>query len=141
MEHLGVLRLYFSASEMRRSDSWWKRISPQTLGAFLLQQAKDHGIEQALLHRVIGGYLKGQDLAMDTGEIPPTRLPQCLELVGDEEDLQSFIKHNKDHLGKVRLVFLHGREAEIEAAIEREELEEALEMEHAEGFHAPGSED
>jgi hypothetical protein len=65
--------------------------------------------------------LKGQDVAMDTGEIPPARLPQCLELVGDEEDLQSFIKHNKYHLGKVRLVFLHGREAEVEAAIEREE--------------------
>lgn len=141
MEHLGVLRLYFSASEMRRADSWWKRIAPQTLGAFLLKQAKDHGIEQALLHRVIGGYLKGQDLAMDTGEIPPARLPQCLELVGDEEDLQSFIKHNKDHLEKVRLVFLHGREAEIEAAIEREELEDALEMEHAEGFDAPRNED
>jgi H+/Cl- antiporter ClcA/PII-like signaling protein len=141
MEHLGVLRLYFSASEMRRADSWWKRIAPQTLGAFLLKQAKDHGIEQALLHRVIGGYLKGQDLAMDTGEIPPARLPQCLELVGDEEDLQSFIKHNKDHLENVRLVFLHGREAEIEAAIEREELEDALEMEHAEGFDAPRNED
>jgi len=141
MEHLGVLRLYFSASEMRRADSWWKRIAPQTLGAFLLKQAKDHGIEQALLHRVIGGYLKGQDLAMDTGEIPPARLPQCLELVGDEEDLQSFIKHNKDHLEKVRLVFLHGREAEIEAAIEREELEDALEMEHDEGFTAPRNED
>jgi H+/Cl- antiporter ClcA/PII-like signaling protein len=141
MEHLGVLRLYFSASEMRRADSWWKRIAPQTLGAFLLKQAKDHGIEQALLHRVIGGYLKGQDLAMDTGEIPPARLPQCLELVGDEEDLQSFIKHNKDHLGKVRLVFLHGREAEVEAAIEREELEEALEMEHAPEFDAPRNED
>ncbi len=141
MEHLGVLRLYFSASEMRRSDSWWKRIAPQTLGAFLLRQAKEHGIEQALLHRVIGGYLKGQDLALDTGEIPPARLPQCLELVGDEEDLQSFIKHNKDHLGKVRLVFLRGREAEIEAAIEREELEEVLEMEHAEGFNAPRNEE
>jgi len=137
MEHLGVVRLYLSASEMRRADSWWKRISPQPLGAFLLQQAKDHGIEQALLHRVIGGYLKGQDLAMDTGEIPPARLPQCLELVGDEEDLQSFLKHNRDHLQKVRIVFLHGREAEVEAAIEREELEEALEMEHAEGFRAP----
>ena len=78
---------------------------------------------------------------MDTGEIPPARLPQCLELVGDEEDLQSFIKHNKDHLGKVRLVFLHGREAEVEAAIEREELEEALDMEHAPGFDAPRNED
>jgi H+/Cl- antiporter ClcA/PII-like signaling protein len=141
MEDLGVLRLYFSASEMRRADSWWKRISPQTLGAFLLQQAKDHGIEQALLHRVIGGYLKGQDLAMDTGEIPPARLPQCLELVGDEEDLHSFIKHNKEHLTKVRIVFLHGREAEVEASIEREELEQALAMEQAEGFTAHGEDD
>jgi H+/Cl- antiporter ClcA/PII-like signaling protein len=140
MEHLAVLRLYFSASEMRQADAWWKRLSPQTLGAFLLRQAKEHGIEQALLHRVIGGYLKGQDLAMDTGEIPPARLPQCLELVGAEEDLQSFIKHNRDHLAKVRIVFLHGREAEIEAALDREELEEALEMERAEGFNAPRDE-
>jgi H+/Cl- antiporter ClcA/PII-like signaling protein len=137
MKHLAVLRLYFSASEMRKADSWWKRIAPQTLGAYLLKQAKDHGIEQALLHRVIGGYLKGQDLVMDTGEIPPARLPQCLELVGDEEDLQSFLKHNKDHLQKVRIVFLHGREAEIEAAIDREELEDALEMEHSPDFTAP----
>ena len=56
MEHLAVLRLYFSASEMRRADSFWKRILPQALGEFLLKQAKDHGIEQALLHRVIGGF-------------------------------------------------------------------------------------
>lgn len=141
MEHLGVLRLYFSASEMRRADSWWKKFASQALGEYLLKQAKDHGIEQALLHRVIGGYLKGQDLVMDTGEIPPARLPQCLELVGDEEDLQSFIKHNRDHLKNVRVVFLHGREAEIEAAIEREELEQALEIEHAEGFSASLDED
>lgn len=135
MDDLSVLRLYFSASEMRRADSWWKRLAPQTLGAYLLQQAKEHGIEQALLHRVIGGYLKGQDLAMDTGEIPPARLPQCLELVGDEEDLQSFLKHNRDHLTKVRTVFLRGEEAEVEAALEREELEQALELERAEGFN------
>jgi hypothetical protein len=78
---------------------------------------------------------------MDTGEIPPARLPQCLELVGDEEDLHSFIKHNKHHLEKVRLVFLHGREAEIEAAIEREELEEAIEIERAEGFKSASEEE
>lgn len=129
MERLSVLRLYFSASEMRRADSWWKRVAPQSLGMYLLQQAKEHGIEQALLHRVIGGYLKNQELALDTGEIPPARLPQCLELVGDEEDLQSFLKHNREHLGKVRSVFLRGEEAKYEAEIEREELEEALHIE------------
>jgi PII-like signaling protein len=141
MEHLTVLRLYFSASEMRRADSWWKRLAPQTLGAFLLKQAKEHGIEQALLHRVIGGYLKGQDLALDTGEIPPARLPQCLELVGDDEDLQSFLKHNRDHLAKVRIVFLRGEEAKMEAAIEREELEQALDMEHADSFRSTDADD
>lgn len=136
MEHLSVLRLYFSAFEMRRADSWWKRFAPQSLGVFLLRQAKEHGIEQALLHRVIGGYLKNQDLAIDSGEIPPARLPQCLELVGDEEDLQSFLRHNREHLGKVRTVFLRGEEALVEAQLEREELEEALQIEHAPGFTA-----
>jgi H+/Cl- antiporter ClcA/PII-like signaling protein len=141
MEHLGVLRLYFSASEMRRADSWWKRIAPQALGSFLLKQAKDHGIEQALLHRVIGGYLKGQDLVFDTGEIQPAKLPQCLELVRDEEDLESFVKHNSEHLKNVRIIFLHGKEAEIEAAIDREELEQALELEHNPNFNTANDEE
>ena len=129
MEHLSVLRLYFSASEMRRNDSWWKRFAPQSLGPYLLRQAKEHGTEQALLLRVIGGFLKNQDLIMDTGEIPPARLPQCLELVGEEEDLQSFLKDNRDHLQNVRVVFLRGEEARYEAAIDKEELEQLLEIE------------
>ncbi len=141
MEHLGVLRLYFSASEMRWADSWWKRIAPQALGPYLLKEAKEQGIEQALLHRVIGGYHKGQSLVMETAEVSPARLPQCLELVGDEEDLKSFIKHNRNHLAKVPVVFLHGREAEIEAAVEREELEDALEMEGSEDFNSPTEDD
>jgi H+/Cl- antiporter ClcA/PII-like signaling protein len=138
MDHLSVLRLYFSASEMRRADSWWKRFAPQSLGPYLLRQAKEHGIEQALLHRVIGGFLKNQDLIMDTGEIPPAGLPQCLELVGEEEDLQSFLKDNRDHLKKVRIVFLRGEEARLEAAIEKEELEQMLEIEQIDQAQSSG---
>jgi len=137
MEHLSVLRLYFSASEMHTTGPWWKKLAPQSLGGHLLRQAKEHGIEQALLHRVIGGYLKNEDLVMDTGEIPPARLPQCLELLGEEADLQAFLQHNRDHLTKVRTVFLRGEEARIEAAVERQELEQALEMEHAKDFGKP----
>ena len=139
MKDLTVLRLYFSASEMRTADTWWRRFAPQSLGGFLLEKAKEHGIEQALLHRVIGGYLNNQDLVMDTGEIPSPRLPQCLELVGEEEDLQAYLKHNREHLSKVRTVFLRGEEAVTEAGLEREELEEALRIEHAPGFNEPAS--
>ena len=129
MPDLTVLRLYFSAHEVRRADSWWRRLSPQSLGEYLLREAKEAGIEQALLHRVIGGYLKGHDLAMDTGEIPPSRLPQCLELVAEEEILKRFLKLNEGHLKKVRTVFLRGEEARYEAQLETEELREALKIE------------
>ena len=141
MNHLSVLRLYFSASEMRKADAWWKRFAPQALGAFLLRQAQEHGIEQALLHRVIGGFLKNQQLVMDTGEIPPAKLPQCLELVGEEDDLQAFLKDNREHLAKVRIVFLRGEEARIEAAIEKEELEQALEIEEVDYAQQDRTED
>ena len=129
MPDLTVLRLYFSAHQVRRADSWWRRLSPQSLGECLLREAKEAGIEQALLHRVIGGYLKNHDLAMDTGEIPPSRLPQCLELVGEEAVLRRFLEVNQGHLKEVRTVFLRGEEARLEVQLETEELEEALKIE------------
>jgi H+/Cl- antiporter ClcA/PII-like signaling protein len=129
LENLTILRLYFTASEMRQSDAWWKKLAPQRLGDYLLLQAKRSGIEQALLQRVIGGYLKDHDLAMDTGEVPPARLPQCLELVSSEAQLQAFLSANHDHLKRVRTVFLRGRDAVVEAAIEKQEIEQALDLE------------
>jgi len=132
MNELIVLRLYFTASEVHRANSWWKRLAPEPLGPYLLRRAKEAGVEQALLHRVIGGFLKGQNLVMDGGEIPPAKLPQCLELVGPEEILQSFLERNKDQLAGVRSVFLRGEEARIEAAIDMQEIETALDMERNE---------
>jgi len=129
MNDLTILRLYFTAAQMRHADSWWKKLAPQSLGDYLLRSAKKSGIEQALLHRVIGGYLKDHDLAMDTGEISPAKLPQCLELVGSEDSLQAFLKANREHLRKVRTVFLRGEEARIEAAMEQQELEQVLDLE------------
>ncbi|RRA50430.1 chloride channel protein [Acidipila sp. EB88] len=132
MADLAVLRLYFSASEVLKHDSWWRRMLPQNLGSYLLQQAKEVGIEQALLHRVIGGYLKNQQLVMDNSEIPPPKLPQCLELIGEEDLLQTFLKRNQNHLKSIRIMFLRGEEARIEAAIDKEEIEEALRIERSE---------
>lgn len=126
MDSLVILRLYFSAAQTKRTHGWWRRLAPQSLGEYLLREAKKSGIEQALLHRVIGGYLKGHALAMDTGEIPSPRLPQCLELVGTEDSLQSFLQKNQEHLKDVRSVFLRGEEARIEAALDRQELEQSF---------------
>ncbi len=131
MDHLSVLRLYFSASQVVKADKWWKRFAPQGLGTHLLQQAHAAGIEQALLQRVIGGYLKNHALLMDNGEIPQARLPQCLELVADEEKLQAFLRAHQEHLAHVRIVWLRGQEATLEAALDRDEIEQMTAIEAA----------
>lgn len=110
VNNLSILRLYFTAAETKPAHVWWERLVPQTLEGFLLRQAKGHGIEQALLHRVFGGFLKNQELIMDTGESPPPRLPSCLELIGEEVNLQSFLMANQEYLRKVRIIFLRGEE-------------------------------
>ena len=78
---------------------------------------------------------------MDTGEIPSSRLPQCLELVGEEADLQSFLRDNSAHLANVRKVFLRGQDAVVEAAVERSEIELALDMEQNEAFRVSPNND
>ena len=129
MKELVILRLYFSAARTRKADGWLRRLAPQSLGEYLLREAKKSGIEQALLHRVIGGYLKDHTLAMDTGEIPPPHLPQCLELVGTDASLQAFLSSSREHLQGVRSVFLRGEEAWVEAELDRQELEQSFRME------------
>lgn len=141
MDHLGVVRLYFSAAQVVRADRWWKRLAPQSLGVYLLMQAHKHGIEQALLQRVIGGYLKNHELLMDNGEIPQSKLPQCLELVGEEENLQAFLNSNQEYLKHVRVVFLRGQEARVEAAIDRDELEQMIAIERADDEQITGTSD
>ena len=119
---VSILRLYLSAAQTRRTGSWWKKLAPQSFAEYLLQQAKRSGVEQALLQRVIGGYLKDHDLAMDAGEIP--HLSQCLDLLGSEETLQDFLRSNHDHLTKVHSLSLRAEDAQIGAAVERAEQEQ-----------------
>jgi len=111
MNHLTVLRLYFSATIAQNSGPWWKRLAPQSLGEHLLRQAKHSGVEQAVLHKIVGGYLRGHSLAIDNGEIRPARMPQCLELIGEEQLLRRFLNDNEDHLSNVRALFLYGTDA------------------------------
>jgi H+/Cl- antiporter ClcA len=127
VEEAGMLRLYFAASAMYGEISWGSKSVQQRLGGHLLGLAREQGIEQALLQRVAGGYLKQEDLATETAW-----LPQCLELVATADLLEAFLEHNKEPLRDVHVVFLRGREAEVAAETERQQIEVALGIERAE---------
>jgi len=52
-----------------------------------------------------------------------------LELVGEQNLLQRYLTQSRQWLDDVRVVFLRGQEAAIEARLETAELKEALALE------------
>ncbi|HEY4084302.1 MAG TPA: hypothetical protein VGM43_00110 [Bryobacteraceae bacterium] len=88
----------------------WRGVFPIPLGRHLLSAAREAGVEQAILHRVEGGYLKGHGLEWDHPERVAPKLPQVLELMGDEKVLQSFVAVNQELLKPVRVVMLRAEE-------------------------------
>jgi PII-like signaling protein len=106
MTQLVSLRLYFHHAERIRPTQFWHRISRPSVAAHLLQRAKKAGIEQAVLHRVQAGYLKGDRLRHQHVDGAHHRLPHCIELIDLEAKVRAFWHaHGKD-LDNVRAIFL-----------------------------------
>jgi PII-like signaling protein len=105
-----ILRLYFCASDIVNRSPGWRRVFPVPLGRHLLSAAREAGVEQAILHRVEGGYLQGQSPEWDHPERAAPTLPQVLELIGDEKKLQTFLHMNQELLKPVRVVRLRAEE-------------------------------
>jgi H+/Cl- antiporter ClcA/PII-like signaling protein len=105
-----ALRLYFHATATHKEQAGWRRLFAKPLGAHLLRKAREAGIEQAVLHRVEAGYLKGGKLAWDCHEHPSPHIPQVLELIADEPLLQTFLDLNRDLLRPVKIVLLRAEE-------------------------------
>ena len=105
-----ILRLYYCASDNVNHRAGWLRMFPTPLGRHLLAAAREAGVEQAILHRVEGGYLKGHNLAWDHPERSTPKLPQVLELIGDEKALKSFVHVNQELLKPVRVVLVRAED-------------------------------
>ena len=105
MIEMKALRIYMplSAKVPRHKLTFWKWIFEPSLSPYILRQAKQFGIEQAVSLRVTAGYLKGRKLTADIGEVPPPDLPVCLELIDSEKKLISFFKEYSEELSGCRV--------------------------------------
>ncbi|MBS1983217.1 MAG: hypothetical protein JST16_03515 [Bdellovibrionales bacterium] len=111
MADKAILRIYMPASaKYLGATGFWKRIFAPSLGGFLLKSAKEFGIEQAIFQRVFGGYLKGRKLVFEQGEIVPPDMPQCVELIGEENTLRRFKDKYNAELKDCRLMLLRATE-------------------------------
>ena len=109
---LSVLRIYMTISAKVDSDqlTFWQRLFNNSLSVFLLKKAREAGVEQAIIQRIPGGYLKGKQLAFDMSEVAPPNLPQCLELIDEKEKLVEFVAKNRKQLDGCKVVLFNAVE-------------------------------
>ena len=101
-----IMRIYMTASARAKTNelSTWQRIFNSSLSSFTIKKAKESGIEQAIIQKIPGGYLKGKKLAFDMVEVIPPDLPQCVELIDSESKLRSFFEKFKDNFQGCKVV-------------------------------------
>ncbi len=92
MKQKTCLRIYHHFGEKTKNLSFWKKLKTPNFGTQLLQQAKLHDMEQALLFNVPKGYLKHQVISEIQNEIPLKSHPQCIEIVDTQEKTELLIK-------------------------------------------------
>ena len=110
MTDLTALRFYFHYGARVQRKGVWQKLTAPVLFTYIADSAKAFGIEQVVLHRVSGGFLKGDPISYDHAEIPHHKLPQCLELIDKEEKLRLFLDRHRAELKDVRVVLLRCEE-------------------------------
>lgn len=101
-----ALRLYFPISARASATRFWHRLSAPALAHHLINAARRSGIQQAVLHPIQSGYLKGEKLTHHHPEVTSMRHPQCVELIDSESALRKFLHDHAAELHKVRAVLL-----------------------------------
>lgn len=106
MPDLVAVRLYFPASARASRSRFWHHLSAPALAHHLLKVARQASIEQAILHHVDAGYLKGQRLSHHHPEASSMDHPQCLELVDRRDILEQFLSDHAAEVQQVRVLML-----------------------------------
>ncbi|MGE8258321.1 MAG: DUF190 domain-containing protein [Stenotrophomonas sp.] len=107
---LAAMRLYFPASSLAGAKTLWHRVIPRRLSGYLLQAAHEEGIQQAIHHHVVAGYLRDDPLSHGYGENSPMKHPHCIELIDTEQRLRAFAARHADEFCKARVLVIHGAE-------------------------------
>jgi PII-like signaling protein len=118
MRDLVAVRLYFPASARASRSRFWHHLSAPVLAHHLLKVARQAGIEQAILHHVDAGYLKGQRLSHHHPEASAMGHPQCLELVDRRDILEQFLTDHVAELQKVRVLMLSCETPEVATTLD-----------------------
>ena len=106
-----ILRIYMQVRAQRKGKlPFFQKLFSSSLAGFLLKESKAFGIEQSILQRIFGGYLKDRKLVFEQAEIIPPDFPLCVELIDQEKKLRSFAEKYRDQLEDCRVVLFNTAE-------------------------------
>lgn len=118
---VGLIRVYLSPRDRRRTAGWWARQFGRPLSVDLVVAAKEHGLPHALVLHSRFGYTDGGAIHDEHPEFGAAALTVCVELMGEVRDVEAFCEHHVDLLAGHTVLFRHAETWEIPALM-REEL-------------------
>jgi PII-like signaling protein len=106
---ISALRVYMKRGDSKKAAKWWNRIFERPLSHYLVHAALDAGLMHAAVSLGHMGFSKdAKRVAYESGEIPLSTMPVCVELLGPKRLLEQFIKDQARHLAGTTLVMVDG---------------------------------
>lgn len=106
---ISALKIYMKRGDNKRETSWWKRAMEKPLSTYLVREALRAGIPHASVNLGHIGYTpNAKNISIDSGEVPLTTLPVCIELLAPKRVLEQFMRQQAKHLKGTTLVMVDG---------------------------------
>jgi PII-like signaling protein len=107
---LSLLRIYLRRRNSGKpGGTLWERLRSRSLSNDLAERALRAGIAYATVTLGHAGFVSGaKRIVADISDVPPSRLPTCVELVGVRSLLEAFVEANRDELADAVLLRLDG---------------------------------
>lgn len=106
---VSALRVYMKRGDNKKAARWWNRIFERPLAHHIVTAALQAGLMHAAVNLGHMGFGKdAKSVAYDSGEVPLSTLPVCVELLGPKRQLEQFIRDQARHLKGTTLVMLDG---------------------------------
>ncbi|MBB4035383.1 PII-like signaling protein [Dysgonomonas hofstadii] len=102
-----TIRFYFEHGKKVKGLSFFKKLFHHNFSHFMIKEAKQEGIKQAICFNIPAGYLSHhKNIQWGHAEVTPLNHPQCIELTDNEDKIMAFLQKHRDQLSDTEVIIV-----------------------------------
>lgn len=102
-----TIRFYFEYGKKVKGLSFLKKLFHHNFLHFMIKEAKQEGIKQAIYFNIPAGYLSHQkNIQWGHAEVTPLNHPQSIELTDNEDKIMAFLQKHREQLSDTEVIIV-----------------------------------